>query len=296
MNFDISVAIATYNGSKFLEEQLNSILNQTIVPREIIVVDDCSTDNTIQIIHKFQKKHTNIYLYVNDTNCGPIQTFKRAILKCNYDFISLCDQDDIWELNKLQRCYEELLIINVVNKPCMVFSDLKMIDVFGNEMEPSFWGVQGYNPRKFNLKQLLIGNIVTGCSIMMNRNMKEEISKMPVNKIMMHDHWIALIAYSKGNFKIIYEKLIKYRIHQTSVTLKSKISFSQRLKLFSNVFFDSKREYLSNNISQAESFYNIYNLQLSNDINKIFENFIYLKNKNSLYRKFYVFLEKYLRY
>ena len=194
MNFDISVAIATYNGSKFLEEQLNSILNQTIVPREIIVVDDCSTDNTIQIIHKFQKKHTNIYLYVNDTNCGPIQTFKNAILKCNYDFISLCDQDDIWELNKLQRCYEELLIINVDNKPCMVFSDLKMIDVFGNEMEPSFWGVQGYNPRKFNLKQLLIGNIVTGCSIMIYRTVREGFSRMAVDNIMMRDHWIAVIA------------------------------------------------------------------------------------------------------
>ena len=294
MNINISVAIATYNGSKFVEEQLNSILNQTIVPREIIVVDDCSNDDTVQIINKLQKKHANIYLFINDNNCGPIETFKNAILKCNYDFISLCDQDDIWELNKLQRCYEELLIINDVNRPCMVFSDLKMIDVFGNAMEPSFWTVQGYNPRKFNLKQLLIGNIVTGCTIMINKCMKEEISKMPVDDVMMHDHWIALIAYTNGNFKIIYEKLIRYRIHQTSVTLKSKISFSQRLELFSNVFFDRKREYLSKNISQAESFYNIYNLRSSNDINKILKNFIYLKHKSSLYRKFYVFFIKYV--
>ena len=89
MNFDISVAIATYNGSKFLEEQLNSILNQTIVPREIIVVDDCSTDNTIQIIHKFQKKHTNIYLYVNDTNCSNLPASHRFITNnCRQFFCS----------------------------------------------------------------------------------------------------------------------------------------------------------------------------------------------------------------
>ncbi|EJL66730.1 glycosyltransferase family 2 protein [Flavobacterium sp. CF136] len=292
MNIDISVALATYNGSKYLKKQLISILNQTIVPREIIIVDDCSNDNTVEIIKEFQRRYSNIDLHINETNLGPINTFKNAILKCNYDFISLCDQDDIWELNKLQRCHEELSCLNDV-KPCIVFSDLKMIDDRGDCTGFSFWEVQGYKPSKVNLNQLLIGNVVTGCTIMMNGRMKEEIFKMPTD-IIMHDYWIALIAYSKGDFKIINDKLINYRIHQSSVTLKSKMSFDERFQFFFKVFSDDKREYLLENILQAESFFNIYGLEMSNENNKIYKNFILLKNKSSLFRKFYVFCVKYL--
>lgn len=295
MGNNISVAMATYNGAKYLEEQLFSIINQTFLPQEIIIVDDFSTDRTVEIIERIKEKYPFITLYKNEANLGPIKTFKEAVLKCNYNYIALCDQDDIWEENKLELCFKELKDIDINNKPSLVFSDLKMIDTDGNLIGNSFWNVQGYNPVKTKLQSLLIGNVVTGCTIMMNEKMKKEIAKMP-NDIIMHDYWLALIAFSIGNFKVINETPIRYRVHVNSVTLKSKITFIERVKLFLAVFFDKKNIYLLENIMQTEFFFRIYESELTSEKTILFNKFISLKKHNSLYRKFYVFNVKYLAF
>jgi glycosyltransferase involved in cell wall biosynthesis len=290
---NISVAMATYNGAKYLEEQLFSVINQTFLPQEIIIVDDFSTDRTVEIIERIKEKYPFITLYKNEANLGPIKTFKEAVLKCNCNYIALCDQDDIWEENKLELCFKELVSVDINSKPSLVFSDLKMIDTEGNLIGKSFWNVQGYNPIRTKLQSLLIGNVVTGCTVMMNEKMKKEIAKMP-NDIIMHDYWLALIAFSIGDFKVINETPIRYRVHENSVTLKSKITFIERVKLFLAVFFDKNNIYLSENIYQTECFFRVYESELTAEKTLLFNKFISLKKYNSLYRKFYVFNVKYL--
>ena len=293
MENDISVAMATYNGVKYIEEQLFSIINQTFPPKEIIIVDDCSTDNTVEIVRKIQKNHSSIILYNNEVNLGPINTFKVAIGKCNFNNVALSDQDDIWESNKLEICFQELKKINVKTRPCIVFTDLQMINSNGDLIGSSFWKIQGYNPSKIDLKHILIGNIVTGCTVMMNGCMKNEIAMMP-NKVIMHDYWIALIAFGIGNYKAINQTPIRFRVHENNVTEKSKLNIFERIILFVNVFFDSENIYKTENILQAEIFFKYYEKSLNLENYKQLKRFIMLKNKNSLIKKLYVGSVKYL--
>lgn len=294
MKDNISVALATYNGAKYIEEQLISLINQSLAPSEIIVIDDFSTDNTFEILKEIQKNYPLIVLYRNDENIGPIETFKKAIKYCNSEYIALCDQDDIWELNKIELSFNEIKKLNQ-NLPSIVFTDLKMIDAQGSLIGDSFWKTQGYNPKETKFSDLLISNVVTGCTIMMNRKMKEEINQMP-NKVIMHDYWIALIAFSLGCYKIIDHKTIKFRVHVESVTDKSKISIFERIKLLIGVFTGSQTDYKCENILQAEYFFNIYKERLSKENSREILRFLSLKNKSTLMKKFYVGYLKYFSF
>lgn len=289
MNLDISVALATYNGSKYIEEQLLSLVNQSITPKEIIVVDDFSTDGTLEIVQKIKKKYSFITVYKNSQNLGPIQTFKNAIAYCSCDYVALCDQDDIWYGNKLE------LSLKAIDKsdscPSIVFSDLEMINTDGSLLQTSFWQYQAMLYKNFNFKQLLVSNFVTGCTILMNKKMKDEIKLMPDN-VLMHDHWIALIAFGFGNFNIINNVTVKYREHSNSVTNKLNVSFSFRLYMFIYVFFDFKRKYLSNYILQVELFFNLYKSRLGENEIRFINNILKLRNSNSIIRKINVFFFK----
>ncbi|MEO8236797.1 MAG: glycosyltransferase family 2 protein [Flavobacterium sp.] len=294
MKDNISVALATYNGAKYIEEQLVSLINQSLLPCEIIIIDDFSTDNTFEILKEIQKNYPLILLYRNDENIGPIETFKKAIKYCNSEYIALCDQDDIWELNKIELSFNEIKKMNQ-SLPSIVFTDLKMIDAHGSLIGDSFWKTQGYNPKKTKFSDLLISNVVTGCTIMMNGKMKKEIEKMP-NKVIMHDYWIALIAFSLGCYKIIDSNTIKFRVHVASVTDKSKISIFARIKLAIGAFTGSQIDYKCQNILQAEYFFNIYKERLSKENSREILRFLSLKNKSTVMKKIYVGYLKYFSF
>ena len=124
----ISVAMATYNGEKYLEEQLDSILSQSLLPSEIIVCDDQSTDGTRKILDKYQQKGLLTY-FVNHKRLGFIGNFKRAVSLTSPDhYIALSDQDDIWLPGKIQAAAELLLKVEVGQRPAMVYSDLILVD------------------------------------------------------------------------------------------------------------------------------------------------------------------------
>ena len=98
----ISVALCTYNGETFIDQQINSILNQTLKVDEIVVCDDISKDNTIKIIQEYSLKFPDIFkIYINESNIGSVKNFEKAISLCTGEIIFLSDQDDVWELNKV---------------------------------------------------------------------------------------------------------------------------------------------------------------------------------------------------
>ena len=135
----IGVVIATYNGEKFLNEQVDSILNQTINIDQIVVVDDCSKDNTSSIIDSYSDQYPDqFFVYKNEENLGPMQTFFRGIEKCRTDYIALSDQDDIWKPKKLEKLFDEL-----TNNPDaqLCFHDLEIIGPVGNLRAQSWWRV-----------------------------------------------------------------------------------------------------------------------------------------------------------
>lgn len=121
----ISIAMATYNGEKYLREQLDSILAQTIQDFELIVCDDCSTDSTVQILNEYVEKDSRIKVFVNAKNLGFRKNFEKAIGLCKGEYIALSDQDDIWMTEHL-----ELLVDNIQNKD-LIAGNSELIDSLG---------------------------------------------------------------------------------------------------------------------------------------------------------------------
>ncbi|MBC7914107.1 MAG: glycosyltransferase family 2 protein [Pyrinomonadaceae bacterium] len=286
INSDISVAMATYNGVDYLEGQIKSILGQDLQPFEIIIVDDASSDATTELIEKYQQNNSNIKLITNRQNLGPVLSFKKAVSACKGKYIALCDQDDIWETNKLRVSLEQLKKIEDDNLPSMVYTDLKVIDKDGILINSSFWKQHRFNPLKINLYNLLFGNVITGCTILFNQSMAKELKLMPAD-VLMHDHWMALIAYGFGRVKALDIPTVNYRTHKESVTSKEMVNLFKRMRMIFNTLFDSNNHYLNGHIVQAEKFYMAYSKRLSVHHRTKIEKFIDLKRSTSFVRKIY---------
>jgi len=220
----ISIAMATYNGEKFIQAQLDSIINQTHKNIEIVICDDGSCDKTIDIIKKYKKKYSFIKLFENKKNLGYAKNFEKAISLCEYDYIALCDQDDIWQDNKLEVQLKYLLQEEKAqkeekqNKAILVHSDLIMIDD-----ETKIFNNSYFKYRKYKLKkQKDLGHILGPCGVMgntllFNKKLKEKILPFPPY-VENHDYWIALICEIFGKRITLDEKLVKYRIHTSNAS------------------------------------------------------------------------------
>ena len=128
----VSIAMCTYNGEKYIEEQIESILNQSYKNLEIIICDDNSTDNTTKLIESYIKVDSRIKIFRNKQNLGFIKNFEKAISLCNGEYIALSDQDDIWKLNKIE------LYLKKIKDNILIYSDLDMIDENGNLIGKNF--------------------------------------------------------------------------------------------------------------------------------------------------------------
>lgn len=211
----ISIALATFNGEKFLSEQLDSLINQSYKDIEIIVCDDCSTDNTFQILADYAKKDSRIKIFKNAENLGFKKNFEKAISLCSGEFIALSDQDDIWNLNKLER---ELAVIGNAD---FVFSDSEFVDMSGNSLNQTCWKhnrVAGVpkNMNKF-FTRLTKGNIVQGSTMLAKSDFLKSCLPIP-NELVYHDFWFAINATIQNGIVSIPECLMKYRIHSAQVT------------------------------------------------------------------------------
>jgi glycosyltransferase involved in cell wall biosynthesis len=282
-NERVSIALATYNGEKYLPALLASLQKQTIKPFELIVLDDSSTDDSLRIINNypflFEKK-----VFSNNKNQGPIYTFKKLAGLCSGEYIAFCDQDDIWNKDKLELGIDRIKELPG-EIPGIVFSDLKVIDEEGKVTSNSFWKVMNIKPHVFSFKDVLFDNIITGCTTMINKAMAREVLKMPDN-IMMHDHWMALIAYSFGNYSIINAPTVLFRVHNSNVTKKNRRS---HLKVF---FEDLKmqQDYLKRNFVQAIQFRELYVSKLrARDLKEI-EKFVSLYKKPFLVKRWVKYL------
>lgn len=214
----VSIAIATFNGEKYLREQLESIYNQTYKHIEIVVSDDNSTDSTILILEDYKKKHGLIYS-INDTNIGFVKNFEKVLGMCNGDYIALCDQDDIWLPNKIE------VLLSEIDNNSLICSDAIVINSTGNPIAQSMYS---HTKRKFyhtdHFHHLLYNNYISGCTMLVKKELLIEAIPFPEH-ISYHDWWLAIVASLVGSIGFVNEPLIKYRFHdnnQTSTGLKYK--------------------------------------------------------------------------
>ena len=204
----ISVAMATYNGEKYITKQIDSILNNLNNNDEIIISDDGSTDNTINIIKSYNDKRIKLF---NGPKQGLIKNFENAISHCNNNYIFLSDQDDIWASNKK----EEILKTFKKTNSDLIIHDCTVFDSDTNQiLINSFFEFR--NSKKGIIKNI-IKNSYIGCCMAFDKKIKDIILPFP-NNIPMHDQWIGLMAEKKGNVYFLNKKLIKYRRHNDNKT------------------------------------------------------------------------------
>lgn len=222
----ISIAMCTYNGEKFIKEQLDSIIQQSYENLEIIIVDDCSFDGTADILEDIKKIDKRIVLYRNEQNLGFIKNFEKAISLCSGEYIALADQDDIWKHEKI-KLFEKKIKDNV-----LIYSDAIFIDKYSNELGNELIRSSQNLCRGACNKAFLLTNFLSGNTIMFKKELVEHILPIP-EKISYHDIWIAFVASTYGSIEFTEESMTYYRRYAEQVTNRENIvhdSFFKKLK------------------------------------------------------------------
>lgn len=260
MSKKCAILMATYNGQRFLQQQLDSLLTQTYSDFSIQIRDDGSTDSTVDIIKMYAAEHPNrIHLDgVNKSTIGPRANFSRLLEKTDADYIFFCDQDDIWLPEKLEVLQQRLVAMESKHgdsAPLLVHSDLEVVDEHLNILDSSFWHYQHLCPEKMQtLNRLLVQNCVTGCAMAINRTLAN-FGPIPEEAIM-HDWWLALIATAAGHIQHEPRSLTKYRQHNSNDTGAKKWNrkfIARKMKAFFKNPQDKKNQNLLTN--QALAFY-----------------------------------------
>lgn len=204
----ISIAMATYNGEKFLKKQLDSIYTQTYTNIEVVVTDDCSNDRTVDILKEYKEKYGLRY-FVNEQNLSFVKNFEKAISLCKGEYIALSDQDDIWLPTKIQE------LITHIGDNLLIHSDAYLIDESDNIFSNSYQDYSRKMVHPLSLVDTIINGYITGCTSMFSKHLLKDIMPFPPN-LYVHDKWIACNAFYYN--KIVYydKPLVQYRQHSSN--------------------------------------------------------------------------------
>lgn len=215
----ISVALCTYNGEKYISQQINSILDQSTPVNEIIICDDNSTDNTVEIIKGIfsQKSFSNYKIEINVPALRTIKNFEKAVSLCTGRWIFLSDQDDVWNYDKVEK-----LLAAVQKDTLFLFTNGKLIDENGNDMQSDLWHHWGFDVtqrEKWKNNELAFDdllnnkNFATGATVVLNKKLLKNSLPITVPNGYYHDAWFALHAAAGKGLHFLEENTISYRIH-----------------------------------------------------------------------------------
>ena len=248
----LEVLLATWQGAHFLRDQLDSLLAQETEPFTIVVADDGSTDDTLAILAEYDRAHPGRFRFLPpaDARLGPQANFSRLLEAARADYIFLCDQDDVWLPGKMDaklRAIRELEREHGPTTPCLVHSDLTVVDRHGAVLGSSFFAYAGIRPHLDSLMSLIATNVATGCASVINRALRDRAVPVPANALM-HDHWVAQVAAAIGVITHLEESTILYRQHGGNALGAQHASAA--------TFFDNLREALvgSHSLSVMERY------------------------------------------
>lgn len=228
-----SVIIALFNGHKYIEEQLLSIINQTVMLDEVIIIDDCSTDNSVDIVSKIMKQYPNFNIkqLKNKSNLGVTRTFERGISLSNGDLIFFSDQDDVWFNNKV-----EIFLDYAQNYPeiNLFYSDGFIVDSELNEITAISkhykWELYEKLSRRIQMS-IDLRNFIPGCTISLRNEFAQKYLPIPEKIFNIHDGWYANLSHFESSNVYIPLKLIKYRQHETNqIGIQQRLSVITKLK------------------------------------------------------------------
>jgi len=210
----VDILLSTYNGQKYIKEQLDSIFDQSYKNFRVIVRDDGSSDATLAIVKSY-----DVEILESNENLGAKMSFatllEYALHSSNSKYFMFADQDDVWHSDKIEKSVEAMKKLQKDTAkplPLLVHSDLRVVDEKLNGIDNSFWHYSRIHPKYNQLNRLLMQNTVTGCTMLLNRELAH--LALPIApKAIMHDWWIAMVASAFGKIAYINESTIEYRQH-----------------------------------------------------------------------------------
>ena len=216
----ISIILATYNGGQYLFEQLESIFVQSYKNWRLIIHDDGSCDNTLDVVNEYAQQYPEKIKLITDGdwNIEVSQIFLRLLRYADTDYVMFCDQDDVWLSEKISKTltlmkYQEQKYGN--QAPLLVFTDMKVVDENLKALSDSNLKYQNLDPQKIALNRLLLQNVPSGCTMMMNRSLVDLCNPIPAYTVM-HDHWVSLVAAAFGKIIFLDEPTMLYRQHDSN--------------------------------------------------------------------------------
>jgi len=242
MSKKIYILLATYNGEKYLKEQLDSLFEQTNKHATLWIHDDNSKDNTVSIIKEYQSKYPNKIEFLDDdiSTGGAKENFTYLLnhIDDNYDYVMFCDQDDVWLEDKIEITLKKMMQVEDINsnKPVLIHTDLKVVDEKLNIISESMFKYQRLNlDNQYKLNKIALENIITGCTVMLNKKLVSMSKTIPKEAIM-HDWWIAIITLqNNGIIEFVNKSTIKYRQHSINTIGAKKVNLVYYLTILVKV-------------------------------------------------------------
>lgn len=250
----VDILLATYNGEKYIREQIDSILNQTYKEFRLLISDDGSTDGTRDILNEYKAKDDRIEIFMQEENLGVVKNFEFLLKKVEAKYYMFSDQDDIWKDEKIEKS------LNKIEEGFdLVYSDLEVVDENLNVTYESYWKLKGIYKKikKYNnFESLYLNNFITGCTVISKKELIDSFMPLPnMSKFVLHDYWISLIISQNGKIAYIEEPLIKYRQHKNNkVGSKKKSDELKSIDEIRSLFIQVKKEHFKVFIENENKF------------------------------------------
>lgn len=259
----VQILMSTYNGEKYLKEQIDSILNQEDVEISLLIRDDGSTDKTTTILENIAKENKNVTYYISE-NLGAARSFMDLVNQSKEaDYYAFADQDDVWNSKKIISAIEK--IENVSDNPSLYISALEVVDEKLNTIEIK--KVSG----NLCLEGEMAKNFATGCTMVFNKKLCDIIKMYNPTYIIMHDSWITRVCYAVGGNIVVDENTyIKYRQHENNVVGYDDEGFKKIKKQLKIAFVDK----VSMRVNIAKELKNGYEELLTDNTKELVNNLI----------------------
>lgn len=275
----VCVLLSTYNGEKYISDLIESLLNQTYKDFRIIIRDDGSTDRTLEILHSY-----DLDVISSKENVGVTKSFsillEYAINHSEYKYFMFCDQDDVWKSNKIMCSLSKVIEMEKLYKhqPILVHTDLMVVDENMNLINDSFYSYQGMNVNKNSFHDMILNNVVAGCTAIINRSLAQLCLPIPEHCIE-HDWWIALVASKFGKIGYLNDSTIKYRQHANNTVGARK----QNAKYIYHSMI--RKISLTKYVEQSKTFLGLYRKRLNKEDISFLEEFISIQKKSFLEKR-----------
>ena len=270
----IDILMATFNGEHYVGEQIESIQRQGYRNWRLLVSDDCSTDGTVDVVRRYARTDSRIYI-VSDglKHGGAKQNFFSLLGRCDAPYCMFCDQDDVWlpfkveiTLKAMRRIEEEL----ATELPCVIFTDMKVVDGNLNVVDDSFEHYSSIDPARTKFSQVIAQSLGAGCTMMINEASRDAALRLEtLDGVVMHDWWLTLIAAAFGRIGHIDEPTLLYRQHGSNEVGALEYSPVKRVG-----HFDLMKKSVSATVLQAHAFLDCYSDLLGSDMTKVIREYV----------------------